>query len=104
MSVQNKLIKAMMDQEVDWLKAERERLNLERERLALERAKQETATLAKPKIFNMVSPMRFCSGTKELDKFLDALWSNFNSHKCITQSLFSIYGVTIAILSSGRLQ
>jgi hypothetical protein len=81
MSAQNKLIKAMMDQQADWLRAEKERLTLERERLALERAKQETTTLAKPKIFDMVSPMRFCGRAKELDKFLDALRSNFNSHK-----------------------
>jgi hypothetical protein len=28
----------------------------------------------------MVDPVRICGGAKELDRFLDALCSNFNSH------------------------
>jgi hypothetical protein len=28
----------------------------------------------------MVDPVRYCSGAKELDRFLDALRSNLNSH------------------------
>jgi len=54
----------------------------ERDQWAAERAERtEQSTVGpRPNIYKMVDPVRFCGGAKELDRFLDALCSNFNSH------------------------
>jgi len=41
----------------------------------------EQSTLGpRPNIYKMVDPVCYCSSAKELDQFLGAFWSNFNSH------------------------
>jgi len=54
----------------------------ERDQWAAERTERtERSTVgSRPNIYKMVDPVRFCGGAKELDGFLDALRSNFNSH------------------------
>jgi hypothetical protein len=44
-----------------------------------ERTEQSTIG-PRPNIYKMVDPVRLCGAAKELDRFLDALHSNFNSH------------------------
>jgi hypothetical protein len=53
----------------------------ERDYWAAERAERAEQSIAGPtlNIYQMVDPVKYCSGAKELDRFLDALRSNFNS-------------------------
>jgi len=62
--------------------AERERMAAEQDQWAAERAERTKRSTVGPRlnIYKMVDPVRFCGGAKELDRFLDALRSNFNSH------------------------
>jgi hypothetical protein len=62
--------------------AERERMAAERDQWDAQRAEStERSTVGpRPNIYNMVDSVRFCGGAKELDRFLDALRLNFNSH------------------------
>jgi len=62
---------------------ERERMAAERDQWAAERAERtERSTVGpRPNIYKTVDPVRFSGGAKELDRFLDALRSNFNSHR-----------------------
>jgi hypothetical protein len=41
---------------------------------------ERSITRPRPNIYKMVDPVRYCGGPKELDRFLDALHSNFTSH------------------------
>jgi hypothetical protein len=43
--------------------------------------RNENSVPTQSKIFKMVDPVRYCEGAKELDKFLESLRSNFDSHK-----------------------
>jgi hypothetical protein len=70
-------------------KLERERMVAERERMAAKREQwspesaertEQSITGPRPNIYMMVDPARYCGGAKELDRCLDALCSNFNSH------------------------
>jgi len=92
-ATQNRLtLEMLLENQAQWKaeqRLERERMAAERERMAAERDEwaNERAECTKrstvgprPNIYNMVDPVRFCGGAKELDRFLDALRSNFNSH------------------------
>jgi hypothetical protein len=50
--------------------------------LAAERAERTKRSTVGRRLntYRIIDPIRFCSGAKELDRFLDALQSNFNSH------------------------
>jgi hypothetical protein len=92
-ATQNRLMLEMLPQNDAQWKAEQ---RLERERMAAEHepmaAKQDQWAAKRAKrierrtvgpranIYKMVDPVRFCGGAKELDRFLDTLRSNFNSH------------------------
>jgi hypothetical protein len=93
MATQNRLmLEILLENQAQWktkqtleqerMAAERERIAAKRNQWAAERAEcTEGSTVgARPNISEMVDPVRFCSGAKELDRFLDALRSNFNSH------------------------
>jgi hypothetical protein len=75
-------LKAEQKLERDWMAAERERMASERDQWAAERAERADRSIAGPRqnIYKMVDPVRYCGGAKELDRFLDALGSNFNCH------------------------
>ena len=62
--------------------AKRERMPAKRNQWAAERVtRTEQSTLGlRSNICTMVDPVRFCGGATQLDRFLDALHSNFNSH------------------------
>ena len=66
----------------DRLAAQWERMAAERDQWAAESAEcTERSTIgSRPNIYKLVDPVRFCGGAKKLDRFLDALRSNFNSH------------------------
>jgi hypothetical protein len=54
----------------------------ERDQWAAQRAERAEQSMAdpRPNIYKMVDPLRYCGSANELDRFLDALRSNFNSH------------------------
>jgi hypothetical protein len=92
-ATQNRLmLEMLLENQAQWKaeqKLERERMAAEQERMAATRAQwaAERAELAersitgpRPRIYKTVDPVRYCGGAKELDRFLDALHSNFNSH------------------------
>ena len=92
-ATQNRLmLEMLLENQAQWKaeqKLERERMAAERERMAAERDQwaakcgkrtKRSITGPRPNIYKMVDPVRYCGGAKELDRFLDALRSNFNSH------------------------
>jgi hypothetical protein len=62
--------------------AEQERTAAERDQWAPEPAKpaKRSITGPQPNVYKTVDRVRYCGGAKELDRFLDALRSNCNSH------------------------
>jgi hypothetical protein len=92
-ATQNRLmLEMMLENHAQWKaeqRLERERMAAEREQMAAtwdqwaaERAERtERSTMgSRPNIYKTVDPVRCCGGAKELDRFLDALHSNSNSH------------------------
>jgi hypothetical protein len=95
-AAQNRLmLEMLLEHQVQWkaerklererMEAERLRMAAEREQWAAERAErteraERSTTGPTQNIYKMVDPVRYCGGAKELDRFLDALRSNFNSH------------------------
>jgi hypothetical protein len=72
------LLKLLFEQQAEW-KEERTRMLSELDR---SRATQRPENAGnQSKIFKMVDPLRYCGGAKELDKFLETLRSNIDSHK-----------------------
>jgi len=72
------LLKLLFEQQAEW-KEERTRMLTELDRSRTIDRLENTGNQSK--IFKMVDPLRYCGGAKELDKFLETLWSNFASHK-----------------------
>jgi len=72
------------EQRLEWerMTAIQEQMATERDQWAAERAERAERSIVgpRPNIYKMVDPVRCCGGAKELDRFLDALQSNFNSH------------------------
>jgi chemotaxis protein histidine kinase CheA len=80
MIAQNRmLLKLLFEQQAEW-KEERTQMLAEFDR-SRPTERNETSEPTKSKIFKMVDPVRYCCGAKELDKFLESLRSNFDSHK-----------------------
>jgi hypothetical protein len=80
MMVQNRmLLKLLFEQQAEW-KEERTRMLAELDH-SRPTERNETSEPTQSKIFKMVDPVRYCGRAKELDKFLESLRSNFNSHK-----------------------
>jgi hypothetical protein len=80
MMAQNRmLLKLLFEQQADW-KEERTRMLAELDH-SQPTERNETSEPTQLKIFKMVDPVRYCGGAKELDKFLESLRSNFDSHK-----------------------
>ena len=87
---QNRLmLEMLLENQAQWkaeYKLQRERMAAERERTAAEQDQwaaegaERSITGPRPNIHKMVDPARYCGGAKELDRFLDALRSNINSH------------------------
>jgi len=74
--------KAEQKLERERMAATRERMAAKRDQWAAKRAKraERSITDPRPNIYKMVDPVRYCGGAKELDRFLNTLRSNFNSH------------------------
>jgi len=77
---QNRMLlkRLLLEQQAEW--------NKERTRMLTELDRSRTSDrLENPgnqsKIFKKVDPLWYCSGAKDLDKFLETLQSNFASHK-----------------------
>jgi hypothetical protein len=71
-------LKLLFEQQAEW-KEERTRMLTEPDRRqTIDRAENSGNH---SNIVMMVDPLLYCSGAKELDKFLETLWSNFASHK-----------------------
>jgi hypothetical protein len=111
-ATQNRLMMEMLlENQAQWKaqqKLERERMAADGERMAaeldqwaVEWAEDAERSIAgpRPNIYKMVDPVRYCGGAKELDQFLDALRSNFNSHG----HLFSCGGPDHAIYAISHL-
>jgi hypothetical protein len=86
------MLEMLLENQAQWKaeqRLERERMAAEWERMAAEQdqwaairaQRTERSTVGRrPNIYKLVDPVRFCGGAKELDRFLDALRSNLNSH------------------------
>jgi len=92
-ATQNRLmLEMLLENQAQWkaeqklarerLAAEQERMAAVRDQSAAEPAERTEPSIRgpRPNIYTMVDPVRYCGGSKELDPFLDALRSNFNSH------------------------
>jgi len=68
--------------ESERIEAEQEPMAGERDQWAAERAECAERSITGPRlnIYKKVDPVRYCGGANELDRFLDSLCSNFNSH------------------------
>jgi hypothetical protein len=86
------MLEMLLENQAQWKaehRLERERMPAESERMAAEQdqwaakraERTERSTVSRrPNIYKLVDPVRFCGSAKELDRFLDALRSNLNSH------------------------
>jgi len=86
------MLEMLLENQAQWKaeqKLDRERMAADRERMAAERDRcaaecaecaERSITGPSPNIYKMFDPIRYCGGAKELDRCLDALPSNFNSH------------------------
>jgi len=92
-ATQNRLmLEMLLENQAQWIaeqRLERERMDAEHEQMATERDQwaAEHAECTKritvgprPNIYKIFDFVRFCGGAKALNRFLDALRSNFNSH------------------------
>jgi len=79
MSQHRMLLKLLFEQQTEW--KEEHTLMLVEVRRSLPTEQNETTEPTELRIFKMVYPVRYCGGVKELDKFLECLRSNFDSHK-----------------------
>jgi hypothetical protein len=80
MMAQNRmLLKLLFEQQAEWKEEHTWLLaQLGRSRPT---ERNETSEPTQSKIFKMVDPVRYCTGAKELNKFLESLRWNFDSHK-----------------------